>query len=88
MVARSEVRTLLVDTLGLDVREMQDSSVCCGFGSEIARVVGKAAFDYLESPIEVVGTTVPLPFSPSLEAVVLPGESDLVSAVRGCLGRL
>ena len=57
------------------------------FGSEIARAVGKAAFDYLEAPIEVVGTTVPLPFSPPLEAAVLPGESQLISAVRGCLGR-
>ena len=30
------MRTLLVDTLGLDVREMQDSSVCCGFGGSFS----------------------------------------------------
>ena len=87
-------RTLVpldVETIAASVQKtgrlvvFQEASVCCGFGSEIARVVGKAAFDYLEAPIEVVGTSVPMPFSPTLEAAVLPGERDLVAAVRGCL---
>jgi len=90
-------RTLVpldVDTIAASVQKtgrlvvFQEANICCSFGSEIARVVGKAAFDYLEAPIEVVGTTVPLPFSPTLEAAVLPGEGDLVAAVRSCLGRL
>jgi Fe-S oxidoreductase len=30
------MRTLLVDTLGCELREMQDSSVCCGFGGSFS----------------------------------------------------
>jgi len=65
----------------------QEAPITCGFGAEIARVVGEAAFDYLEAPIKVIGTTVPLPASPALEQVALPGERDLVDAVHGVLGR-
>lgn len=69
----------------------QESSLCCGFGSEIARVVGEAAFDYLEAPIKVIGTTVPLPSSPVLEAAALPSEQTLIDAVcevlEGCSRR-
>jgi 2-oxoisovalerate dehydrogenase E1 component len=87
-------RTLVpldVETIATSVKKtgrlvvFQEAAVCCGFGSEIARVVGKAAFDYLEAPIEVVGMTVPLPFSPPLEAAALPGETDLIAAVRSCI---
>jgi 2-oxoisovalerate dehydrogenase E1 component len=88
-------RTLVpldVDTIAESVRRtgrlviFQESHVSCGFGSEIARTIGKAAFDYLESPIEVIGTLVPIPFSPALEPIVLPGENALIAAVRGVLG--
>jgi pyruvate/2-oxoglutarate/acetoin dehydrogenase E1 component/TPP-dependent pyruvate/acetoin dehydrogenase alpha subunit len=88
-------RTLVpldVDTIAESVRRtgrlvvFQEAHVCCGFGSEIARVIGKAAFDYLESPIEVVGAAVPIPFSPALEPVVLPGENELIVSVRNALG--
>jgi len=65
---------------------LQEASICCSFGSEIARTVGEAAFDYLESPIKVIGSTVPFPASPPLEAAVLPGERELVEAVREAVG--
>ncbi len=89
-------RTLVpfdLDTVSASVRRtgrlvvFQEASLCCGFGSEVARVVGEAAFDYLEAPIKVVGTTVPLPSSPVLEAAVLPDERTLVNAVHAILGR-
>jgi Fe-S oxidoreductase len=32
----ADMRTLLVDTLGCELREMQDSSVCCGFGGSFS----------------------------------------------------
>jgi 2-oxoisovalerate dehydrogenase E1 component len=66
---------------------LQEASLQCGFGSEIARAVGEAAFDYLESPIKVVAPTVPYPASPVLEAAVLPGEAQLIQAVREAIGR-
>lgn len=89
-------RTLIpfdVETVATSVQRtgrlivFQEAPVASGFGAEIARVVGEAAFDYLEAPIKVIGTTVPLPASPALEAVVLPGETRLIDAVRGLLGR-
>ncbi|HEX2923109.1 MAG TPA: pyruvate dehydrogenase complex E1 component subunit beta, partial [Chloroflexota bacterium] len=66
---------------------LQEAPVTASFGAEIARLVGEAAFDWLEAPIKVVGPEVPLPASPALEAVVLPGESHLMAAVRSVLGR-
>jgi len=65
----------------------QEASVVCSFGAEIARVVGEAAFDFLEAPIKVIGSTVPYPASPVLEAAVLPNENTLVQAVHELLGR-
>ena len=63
----------------------QEAYVCCGFGSEIARIVGEAAFGDLRAPIKVIGSTAPFPFSPALESAVLPGEKDLIQAVRTIL---
>ncbi len=63
----------------------QEAYVSCGFGSEIARLVGEAAFDYLKSPIKVVGSIAPFPFSPALESAVIPGEKDLIQAIRTIL---
>lgn len=64
----------------------QEAPLVGGFGSEVARAVGEAAFDYLEAPIKVVAPSVPYPASPALEARVLPDEAALVRAVREVLG--
>ncbi|MGQ9682004.1 MAG: alpha-ketoacid dehydrogenase subunit alpha/beta [Anaerolineae bacterium] len=66
---------------------LQEAALCCSFGAEIARVVGQMAFDYLEAPIEVVGTTAPIPFAPALEKIAIPAERELVAAVRRSMGR-
>jgi pyruvate dehydrogenase E1 component beta subunit len=58
-----------------------------GFGSEIVRLVAEAAFDSLKAPIKVVGSAAPFPFSPPLEAVVIPSEKDLIQAIRAILKR-
>lgn len=65
----------------------QEAALCCSFGGEVARAVGEVAFDHLESPIKVIGSTVPFPASPSLEAAVLPSEADLIRSVYALLGR-
>jgi pyruvate/2-oxoglutarate/acetoin dehydrogenase E1 component/TPP-dependent pyruvate/acetoin dehydrogenase alpha subunit len=64
-----------------------EAYVGCGFGSEIARLVAEAAFDSLKAPIKVVGSAAPFPFSPPLEAVVIPSEKDLIQAIRAILKR-
>jgi pyruvate dehydrogenase E1 component beta subunit len=57
-----------------------------GFGAEIAAQVQRAAFDYLDAPIERVGAPfAPIPLSPPLEDAYLPGASDVVGAVRAML---
>lgn len=61
----------------------------CGFAAEIIRRVVKVggAFDYLDAPIEVVGTRdVPVPFSPPLENYVIPSKARIEEAVRKVLG--
>lgn len=55
-----------------------------GFGGEIAAAVAKDAFGYLDAPIERVGAPdTPVPFSPALEDAYLPGEPEILAAVRG-----
>ena len=57
-----------------------------GFGAEIAAQVQRAAFDYLDAPIERVGAPfAPIPLSPPLEDAYLPGADDVVAAVRAML---
>jgi pyruvate dehydrogenase E1 component beta subunit len=58
-----------------------------GFGAELAAQVQTAAFDELDAPIERVGAPfAPVPFSPPLEDVYVPGRADVVEAVRAVLG--
>jgi len=41
------------------------------------------AFDYLDAPIQRVGTyPSPIPFSPTLEKFVVPDENNIIDAVR------
>jgi acetoin:2,6-dichlorophenolindophenol oxidoreductase subunit beta len=58
-----------------------------GVGAEIAASVQRAAFDYLDAPIERVGAPfTPVPLSPALEEAYLPGAADIAAAVRVSLG--
>jgi len=58
-----------------------------GFGAEIAAQAGLAAFDFLDAPVERVGAPfAPVPFSPPLEDVWLPGADDVYAAARATLG--
>ncbi len=52
-----------------------------GVNAEIAFRVMEEAFDYLDAPIErVTAANVPVPFSPPLEAAVMPEAKDIVKA--------
>ena len=54
-----------------------------GFGAEIAAQVQRAAFDFLDAPVERVGAPfAPVPFSAPLEDAYLPGAEEIVAAVR------
>ncbi len=52
-------------------------------GSEIANVVQRDAFDYLDSPIiKVNSADVPMPYSSSLEKLYLPQVDDIIEAAK------
>ena len=52
-------------------------------GSEVANIVQRDAFDYLDAPvIKVNSADVPMPYSLSLEKLYLPQVEDIVKAVK------
>ena len=52
-------------------------------GSEIANIVQRDAFDYLDSPvIKVNSADVPMPYSLSLEKLYLPQVEDIINAAK------
>lgn len=54
-----------------------------GPGAEIAAVIAEHALDYLDAPIQrVAAKNVPLPYAPAMEQFVLPGQDDIIAAVR------
>jgi pyruvate dehydrogenase E1 component beta subunit len=59
----------------------------CGFSAEIAAILAKEAFDYLDAPIErLTAPPIPIPFAPKLESSVIPDEVRIVRAVQAMLG--
>jgi 2-oxoisovalerate dehydrogenase E1 component len=75
-IARSVAKTgrlLVVD----------ESFAPCGIGAEIAAVIGEIVFDDLDAPIRRLnGIHTPTPYSPSLEAAVVPGDEAILGAIR------
>ena len=65
-----------------------EAIVRMGFGAEVAAVIQYQAFDWLDAPIERVGSKfTPLPFAPVMENFVVPHASDVLEAVRRTVGR-
>ena len=55
----------------------------CGFAAEIAAQVSATGFDDLDAPIRrLTGVFTPTPYSPSLEAAVVPNAADISNAIR------
>ena len=58
-----------------------------GFGAELAAELHSELFGELEAPVARVGaSSAPIPFSPPLEAAVVPGADAVEAAVRAVLG--
>ena len=65
---------------------VHEACLTCGIGAEIAAIISKEAFDYLEAPIErVAAKNAPIPYSAVLENTVLPQEEDIVSAIKALI---
>jgi acetoin:2,6-dichlorophenolindophenol oxidoreductase subunit beta len=59
-----------------------------GFGAELTAVIQHSAFDYLDAPIERVGSKfAPLPFAPVMEQHVVPHAEDVLEAIRRTVAR-
>jgi pyruvate/2-oxoglutarate/acetoin dehydrogenase E1 component len=59
-----------------------------GFGAEVTAVIQHQAFDWLDAPIERVGSKfTPLPFAPVMEEFVVPNKADVLEAIRRTVGR-
>jgi 2-oxoisovalerate dehydrogenase E1 component len=58
----------------------------CGIGAEIAAQVMDQAFDDLDAPVRRLnGLHTPTPYSPSLEAAVIPNPQTIAQAIRDLL---
>jgi acetoin:2,6-dichlorophenolindophenol oxidoreductase subunit beta len=65
-----------------------EAVVRMGFGAEVASVIQYQAFDWLDAPIERVGSKfTPVPFAPVMENFVVPHADDVLEAVRRTVGR-
>ncbi len=59
-----------------------------GFGAEVAAVIQHDAFDWLDAPIERVGSRfTPIPFAPAMEEWVVPHEGDVLEAIYRTVGK-
>lgn len=91
-----DLRTLVPlddDTLLASVRKtgrlvcVEEGTRTGGVGAEIAARVAEGAYEYLDAPIRrVAATDVPIPFSPPLEQLALPGVNDIACAAREVCG--
>jgi 2-oxoisovalerate dehydrogenase E1 component len=54
-----------------------------GLGAEIAAQITESAFDWLDAPIERLGSMeVPMPYNDKLERAVIPSQGAIVEAIR------
>jgi pyruvate/2-oxoglutarate/acetoin dehydrogenase E1 component len=59
-----------------------------GFGAEVTAVIQHQAFDWLDAPIERVGSKfTPIPFAPVMENFVVPHAADVLEAIRRTVQR-
>jgi pyruvate dehydrogenase E1 component beta subunit len=59
-----------------------------GFGAEVTAVIQYQAFDWLDAPIERVGSKfAPIPFAPVMENFVVPHADDVLEAIRTTVQR-
>ena len=57
-----------------------------GIGAEMASTITEEAFDFLDAPVQRVGSlNVPIPYSGPLENAVIPDEQEIVMAVKKVL---
>ena len=78
-----------IETIITSVKKTGNVLICheairkCGVGAEIASVIYEKAFDFLDSPIKILGSkNTPIPFSPVLEKYVIPSEEKIIEEIN------
>jgi len=62
---------------------VEETPAAFGLGAEIAAQIADAGFNDLDAPIKRLnGAFAPTPYSPSLEAAVIPGVDDIRKAIQ------
>lgn len=62
---------------------VHEDTVTAGFGAEIAALIAKNCFAYLDGPVmRVAALDTPIPYSPPLEDAVLPNEKKILAALE------
>jgi 2-oxoisovalerate dehydrogenase E1 component len=86
------ISPLDIDTILASVRKtgrllvVDEDYAPCGIGAEIAAQVMARAFDDLDAPImRLNGAFTPIPYSPPLEAAVVPNPQTIRQAIRDLL---
>jgi 2-oxoisovalerate dehydrogenase E1 component len=65
---------------------VDESFAPCGIGAELAAQVMVRGFDDLDAPVaRLNGAHTPTPYSPTLEAAVVPNTETIVGAIRELL---
>jgi pyruvate/2-oxoglutarate/acetoin dehydrogenase E1 component len=65
---------------------LHEAPLTGGAGAEFAARIAEKAFEYLDAPVKRIGALdVPTPYSPPLEAYVLPNKDKVVAAARELL---
>ncbi len=65
---------------------VDESSPRCNIATDISALICEKSFSYLKGPIKMVSPPhTPVPFSPKLEDLYLPSESDVIKAAKELL---
>ncbi|MFN9458799.1 MAG: transketolase C-terminal domain-containing protein, partial [Acidobacteriota bacterium] len=83
-IAPLDVETILASVEKTGRLLLAEETVAqCNRGAESAAQVASRGFDFLDAPIRrVTGAAAPTPYSPPLEAAVVPSQSELAEAMR------
>ena len=66
---------------------VDESHPRCNMAADISALICQEAFDDLKAPIKMVtGYHCPVPFSPALEVIYIPGPPKIEAAVRAVMG--
>jgi pyruvate/2-oxoglutarate/acetoin dehydrogenase E1 component len=66
---------------------IQEQHEVASYGAYISHMISRTIFDELDAPVGLVSTLeVPMPYSKTLEAVILPNQERCIQEIKAILG--